>query len=65
MDILTGLEKQCRTGSDTHSNGRVLVLTVRLCMQAGEWDMLKEEISVKGGGHQNGARVRHLLRQNS
>ena len=33
MDILTGLEKQCRTGSDTHSNGRVLVLTVRLCMQ--------------------------------
>jgi len=44
MDILTGLEKQCRTGSDTHSNGRVLVLTVRLCMQAGEWDMLNEKI---------------------
>ena len=33
LDLLSSLEKQCRTGADTHSNGRVLVLVVRLCSE--------------------------------
>ena len=33
LDMLMSLEKQCRTGADTHSNGRVLVLAVRLCAE--------------------------------
>ena len=33
LDMLMSLEKQCRTGADTHSNGRVLVLVVKLCAE--------------------------------
>lgn len=44
LDMLMSLEKQCRTGADTHSNGRVLVLAVRLCAEAGEWNQLNEKI---------------------
>jgi len=44
LEMLMPLEKQCRTGADTHSNGRVLVLVVRLCSEAGKWDLLNEKI---------------------
>jgi 26S proteasome regulatory subunit N5 len=44
LEMLMALEKQCRTGADTHSNGRVLVLAVKLCAEAKEWDLLNEKI---------------------
>jgi len=44
LEILLGLEKQTRTGADTHSSGRVLVLIVKLCAKAGEWSLLNEKI---------------------
>jgi len=44
LDILLNLEKLTRTGADTHSSGRVLVLVVKLCAKAGEWSLLNEKI---------------------
>jgi 26S proteasome regulatory subunit N5 len=44
LDMLLALEKLTRTGSDTHSSGRILVLIVKLCAKAGEWNMLNEKI---------------------
>jgi len=44
IDMLMYLEKQTRTGADTHSTGRVLVLIVKLCAKAGDWSQLNEKI---------------------
>lgn len=44
MDILLSLEKQTRTGADTHSTGRILVTIVKLCFEAGDMDLLNEQI---------------------
>ena len=44
MEILLGLEKQTRSGCDTHSTGRVLVTIVQLCFNAGEFTQLNEKI---------------------
>ena len=38
------LEKQTRSGADTHSTGRVLVTIVQLCFEAKEWNQLNEKI---------------------
>lgn len=44
LDILLSLEKQTRTGSDTHSTGRILVAIVKLCFEANDFDLLNEQI---------------------
>ena len=44
MEILLGLEKQTRSGCDTHSTGRVLVTIVQLCFNAGDHTQLNEKI---------------------
>eukprot|EP00088_Acartia_fossae_P060399 TRINITY_DN7231_c0_g1_i1.p1 TRINITY_DN7231_c0_g1~~TRINITY_DN7231_c0_g1_i1.p1 ORF type:complete len:486 (-),score=172.02 TRINITY_DN7231_c0_g1_i1:118-1575(-) len=44
IEMLMSLEKQTRTGADTHSSGRVLVLIVKLCAKAGDWNQLNEKI---------------------
>jgi len=44
IEMLMSLEKQTRTGADTHSTGRVLVLIVKLCAKAGDWNQLNEKI---------------------
>ena len=38
------LEKQTRSGADTHSTGRVLVTIVQLCFEAEDWNQLNEKI---------------------
>merc|ERR1719400_2899952 len=37
LDMLMSLEKQTRTGADTHSTARVLVTIVQLSFEAGDW----------------------------
>ena len=44
MEMLLGLEKQTRSGCDTHSTGRVLVTIVQLCFNAGDHTQLNEKI---------------------
>jgi len=44
MEVLVTLEKQTRSGADTHSTGRVLVTIVQLCFEAGDWAQLNEKI---------------------
>ncbi|KAI1292302.1 26S proteasome non-ATPase regulatory subunit 12 [Halotydeus destructor] len=44
LDILLALEKQARTGSDTHSTGRILVEIAKLCFEAKDWTALNENI---------------------
>ncbi|KAG8186063.1 hypothetical protein JTE90_005416 [Oedothorax gibbosus] len=44
LDILMSLEKQTRTGADTHSCGRVLVAIVRLCFETKNYSLLSENI---------------------
>jgi len=44
LEILSGLEKQTRTGCDTHSTGRVLVTIVQLCYNAGDFTQLNDRI---------------------
>ncbi|XP_077526670.1 26S proteasome non-ATPase regulatory subunit 12-like [Haemaphysalis longicornis] len=44
LDILLALEKQARTGGDTHSTSRVLVAIVRLCFEAKDWSALSEQV---------------------
>eukprot|EP00090_Calanus_glacialis_P021735 TRINITY_DN3353_c0_g1_i3.p1 TRINITY_DN3353_c0_g1~~TRINITY_DN3353_c0_g1_i3.p1 ORF type:complete len:485 (-),score=199.67 TRINITY_DN3353_c0_g1_i3:93-1547(-) len=44
MELLFVLEKQTRSGADTHSTGRVLVTIVQLCFEAKEWNQLNEKI---------------------
>ncbi|XP_054155179.1 26S proteasome non-ATPase regulatory subunit 12-like [Oppia nitens] len=44
LDILLSLEKQTRTGSDTHSTSRVLVAIVKLCFEAKNFKALNENI---------------------
>ena len=44
MEMLLGLEKQTRSGCDTHSTGRVLVTIVQLCFSAGDYTQLSEKI---------------------
>ncbi|CAG0914179.1 unnamed protein product [Notodromas monacha] len=44
LEILMALEKQTRTGADTHSLSRVLVAIVKICRNAGAWDLLNENI---------------------
>jgi len=44
LELLTGLEKQTRSGADTHSTGRVLVTIVQLCFEAKDWNQLNEKI---------------------
>ena len=42
--MLSGLEKQTRTGCDTHSTARVLVTIVQLCYNAGDFTQLNDRI---------------------
>ena len=44
MELLSGLEKQTRTGCDTHSTARVLVTIVQLCYNAGDFTQLNDRI---------------------
>ncbi|XP_076333341.1 regulatory particle non-ATPase 5 [Tachypleus tridentatus] len=44
LDILLTLEKQTRTGADTHSTSKVLVAIVRLCFEAKDYKVLNENI---------------------
>ena len=44
LELLAGLEKQTRSGADTHSTGRVLVTIVQLCFNAQDWQQLNERI---------------------
>ncbi|KAL4240432.1 26S proteasome non-ATPase regulatory subunit 12 [Mactra antiquata] len=44
LDILLTLEKQTRTGADTHSLSRVLETVVRLCFETKNWEALNENI---------------------
>jgi len=44
LDLLMVLEKQTRSGADTHSTARVLVTVVQLSFEAGEWEALNERI---------------------
>ena len=44
MEMLTGLEKQTRTGCDTHSTARVLVTIVQLLYNAQDWTQLNDRI---------------------
>ncbi|XP_064478635.1 26S proteasome non-ATPase regulatory subunit 12-like isoform X2 [Ornithodoros turicata] len=44
VDILMSLEKQTRTGGDTHSTARVLVAVVRLCFECKDYDALNEQV---------------------
>jgi len=44
LDMLMSLEKQTRTGADTHSTARVLVTIVQLSFEAGDWSGLNERI---------------------
>jgi len=44
LDMLMALEKQTRSGADTHSTGRVLVTVVQLSFEAGDWAGLNERI---------------------
>ncbi|XP_060591983.1 26S proteasome non-ATPase regulatory subunit 12-like [Ruditapes philippinarum] len=44
LDILLILEKQTRTGADTHSLSKVLETVVRLCFETKSWDALNENI---------------------
>ncbi|XP_064616223.1 26S proteasome non-ATPase regulatory subunit 12-like [Liolophura sinensis] len=46
LDILLSLEKQTRTGADTHSTSRILVAIVKLCFDTQNWDALNENIVV-------------------
>ena len=42
--LLSGLEKQTRTGCDTYSTARVLVTIVQLCYYAGDFTQLDDRI---------------------
>jgi len=44
VDMLMALEKQTRSGADTHSTARVLVTTVQILFEAGDWAGLNERI---------------------
>jgi len=44
MEMLTSLEKQTRTGCDTHSTSRVLVTIVQLLYNAKDWTQLNDRI---------------------
>ena len=44
LEMLTSLEKQTRSGADTHSTGRVLVTIVQLCFEAKDWNQLNEKV---------------------
>jgi len=44
LEFLMALEKQTRSGADTHSTGRVLVTIVQLCFEAKDWNQLNEKI---------------------
>ncbi|KAL1483016.1 hypothetical protein MTO96_033423 [Rhipicephalus appendiculatus] len=44
LDQLLSLEKQTRTGGDTHSTSRVLVAIVRICFEAKDWAALSEQV---------------------
>lgn len=44
LDMLLSLEKQTRTGGDTHSTSRVLVTIVRLCFESKDWAALNEQV---------------------
>ncbi|XP_022692679.1 26S proteasome non-ATPase regulatory subunit 12-like [Varroa jacobsoni] len=46
LDQLLALEKQTRTGADTHSTSRILVHIVKLCFQAKKLDKLNEMIVI-------------------
>ena len=44
LEFLMALEKQTRSGADTHSTGRVLVTIVQLCFEAEDCNQLNEKI---------------------
>merc|ERR1712223_1897492 len=44
LEMLTGLEKQTRTGADMHSTAKVLVCIVQICYEAKNWTTLNEHI---------------------
>jgi len=44
LEILLSLEKQARTGADTHSTSRILVTIVKLCFESQNWNALNENV---------------------
>lgn len=44
LEILLALEKQTRTGADTHSTSKVLVAIVKICFEAKNWKSLMDNI---------------------
>lgn len=44
LEMLMNLEKQTRTGADTHSTAKVLVCIVQICFEAKAWTILNEHI---------------------
>lgn len=44
LDTMLSLEKQTRTGGDTHSTSRVLVAIVKLCHECKDWVALTEQV---------------------
>lgn len=44
FEMLLALEKQTRSGADTHSTSRVLIAIVQISFEAGDWSGLNERI---------------------
>ncbi len=44
LELLSGLEKQTRSGGDALSTGKILVAIVQLCFEAKQWTLLNEHI---------------------
>lgn len=44
LEVLVVLEKQTRSGADTHSTSKVLVAIVQICFQAKAWETLNEHV---------------------
>lgn len=44
IEMLLSLEKQARTGADTHSTSRILVAIIKMCFDANDWETLNEHI---------------------
>jgi len=44
LEILMSLEKQTRTGADTHSTTKILVAIAKLCFEAGDLKTLSEHV---------------------
>lgn len=51
IDKLTALEKQTRQASDLPSTSRLLVAIVTICKDAGDWNLLNEQVLLLSKKH--------------